>query len=236
MINEETIDINDLRFTDEEQGDVDANDLEFDGEQRDLQTAPTSVEAPDQTDDFSGQVTMGLGGTTTAPSNQQTTTTEPADTAVKSAESETSSSSSEPTQKELDLFKRLHNSSYNPKSPMDKRKMEQLRQASQQVGSEDISKLAPAAYNLQSKDKTTAYTPRSSSKQTAIKNATSPASPVGGPTYYVRTGFNQYRPAVQADVSSNQQLFMKNPNPVGRGFYPYVKVDSRSVRRASPAR
>jgi hypothetical protein len=66
--------------------------------------------------------------------------------------------------------------------------------------------------------------------------ATSPASPKGGPTYYIRSGFNRYVPAVEADITSGQQLFMQNPNRAARMLYPYVKVDSRPVRRATPAR
>jgi len=71
----------------------------------------------------------------------------------------------------------------------------------------------------------------------AIDRATRPISPQGGPQYYVRAGFNRYSPAVEADLASGQQLFMKNPNPALRAVYPYVKVDSmvKKARRATPA-
>lgn len=174
----------------------------------------------------------------TPPSVSNTTTTQSATSGERSPSSSTLSS--KPTERELELFKKFHASDFDPNSSMDKKKLEQLRQAAQQTGDTNENKLRSKVYNLQAKE-----TPRSKKSSTgklapkktpAIRQATAPASPAGGPTYYVRTGFNQYRPAVNADISSNQQLFMRNPNPVARAVYPYVKVDTRSVRRASPTR
>ena len=172
------------------------------------------------------------------PAPEPTPTPEPTQVPTPTTKPETGKDdAAAPTARELELFKKLHGGSFDPMSSMDKRKLQQLRQAAQQTGEEDVNKLAPTAYALQDKDKSTARaSQKSAAKQPAMNKATAAASLPGGPTYYVRTGFNQYRPAVNADVSSNQQLFMKNPNPVGRAIYPYVKVDSRSIRRASPAR
>lgn len=68
-------------------------------------------------------------------------------------------------------------------------------------------------------------------------DATRPISPTGGPTYYVRISPGRYRPAVQADMSANIPLFIKNPNPVAAVVNPYVRVadEVKKARRASPA-
>lgn len=73
--------------------------------------------------------------------------------------------------------------------------------------------------------------------QRSISQATKPISQPGGTEYFVRKGFNKYSPAVQADLDSGQQLFMRNPNPALRMVYPYVKVESmiKKARRATPA-
>jgi hypothetical protein len=142
------------------------------------------------------------------------------------------SGSGAPTEKEKELFKKFHASEFDPNSSMDRGKLEQLRQAAGNVGSEDENKLRQKSYDLQYN---TNKTSQSSPAKKTI-NATDPISRPGGPTYYIRNGFNRYSPAVQADLTSGQQLFMKNPNPIARGVYPYVKVDSRPIRRASPAR
>jgi hypothetical protein len=225
MINEETISINDLEFGDSTDN-ISVDDIRLDVGEGEADVSAELQKTPsDDASNFEQPINMELGGMT---QSNQTPTTKP-ETGKDDAAA--------PTARELELFKKLHGGSFDPMSSMDKRKLQQLRQAAQQTGEEDVNKLASTAYALQDKDKTTARTPqKSAAKQPAINKATAPASLPGGPTYYVRTGFNQYRPAVNADVSSNQQLFMKNPNPVGRSFYPYVKVDSRSIRRASPAR
>ena len=169
----------------------------------------------------------------------------------------------EPNQETLNAaFAKYMGSSYNPNSPMDKGKMETVKNALKKFqeennkpfdinDSEDLTKMRPvmnAAYQSEEYKKvagvgtrtgaqpsaTSAAAPR---QQTAAqRRATAPASPKGGPTYYVRTGFNRYVPAVEADITSGQQLFMQNPNRAARMVYPYVKVDSRPVRRATPAR
>jgi hypothetical protein len=167
-----------------------------------------------------------------------------------------------PDQATLDAaFQKYMGSSFNPNSSMDKGKMETVKKALADFqkqnnnkafdinDSDDLNKMRPimnVAYQSEEYKKASGSRPSSGSrsstpaggrKQTpAQRTATAPASPKGGSTYYVRTGFNQYRPAVQADITSNQQLFMKNPNRAAAVVYPYVKVDSRPIRRASPVR
>jgi hypothetical protein len=168
---------------------------------------------------------------------------------------------SEPDQEALNTaFEKYMGSSYNPNSPMDKGKMETVKNALKKFqeennkpfdmnDSEDLTKMRPimnAAYQSEEYKKAAGVATRgtgggqataSSRQQTpAQRKATSPASPKGGPTYYIKNG-RGYVPAVQADITSNQQLFMQNPNRVGRVLgMPYVRVDSRPVRRATPAR
>jgi hypothetical protein len=144
------------------------------------------------------------------------------------------------TQRERELFKKFHNSDFNSNSSLDRSKLEQLRQAAQKVGDGDESKLRSTVYNIQYSGKpapTRANRPIQQQAQTPKQQAAvAPASQPGGPTYYVRISAGRYRPAVQADISSNQPLFMRNPNPVLRAMgRPYVQVDRRPVRRASPA-
>ena len=66
--------------------------------------------------------------------------------------------------------------------------------------------------------------------------STSPISPKGGPTYYIRTSPGRYRPAVQADMDANIPLYMKNPNPLAAVVTPYVRVSDevKKARRAGP--
>lgn len=157
-------------------------------------------------------------------------------------------------------FAKYMGSSFNPNSSMDKGKMETVKNALKKFqtetgkqfdinDSEDLQKMRPimnAAYQSEEYKKVAGVgTTKTGGSQTtaaprqqtaAQRRATAPASPKGGPTYYVRTGFNRYVPAVEADITSGQQLFMQNPNRAARMVYPYVKVDSRPVRRATPAR
>lgn len=47
------------------------------------------------------------------------------------------------------------------------------------------------------------------------------------PVYYVRTGFNKYRPAEEADLASGSaEIFVQNPNAAQRMVYPYIKLDN----------
>lgn len=230
----------------------------------------------DQTpsDDF-GPVQIGLGGTTPVTPQPTTPTTTPdTGTTPPAAGTPTSPTTTptaetpaipEPNQETLNAaFAKYMGSSFNPNSPMDKGKMETVKNALKKFqeennksfdinDSEDLNKMRPimnAAYQSEEYKKVAGVgTSRAGGGQTASKSAaaprqqtpaqrraTTPASPKGGPTYYVRTGFNRYVPAVEADITSGQQLFMQNPNRAARMVYPYVKVDSRPVRRATPSR
>jgi hypothetical protein len=52
-------------------------------------------------------------------------------------------------------------------------------------------------------------------------------------TQFVRVGPGNYRPAVQADLTSKQQLFVRNPNPAARLVHPFIKAENAPVRRAN---
>lgn len=66
------------------------------------------------------------------------------------AKPEAATASTSPSQEELNLFKKLHGSSYNPNSSMDKAKFAQLQSAGKQVGGySDTEKVRNAAYAQQ---------------------------------------------------------------------------------------
>lgn len=190
-------------------------------------------------------------------------TTQPSTAGTDSAAPAQPTTTSEPDQETLNAaFAKYMGSSFNPNSSMDKGKMETVKNAlkkyQEETGekfdindSDALNKMRPimnAAYQSEEYKKVAGVGTRTGAQpsagpttaprqQTAAqRRATAPASPKGGPTYYVRTGFNRYVPAVEADIASGQQLFMQNPNRAARMVYPYVKVDSRPVRRATPAR
>ena len=56
----------------------------------------------------------------------------------------------------------------------------------------------------------------------------------GNSLYFVRTGPGNYRPAVKADKDAGVQIFARNPNPVARTIYPFIKIQNMPTRRASP--
>ena len=56
----------------------------------------------------------------------------------------------------------------------------------------------------------------------------------GNSLYFVRTGPGNYRPAVKADEDAGVQIFARNPNPVARTIYPFIKIQNMPTRRASP--
>lgn len=62
---------------------------------------------------------------------------------------QTSQPAGETTQQQKDLFRKLHGTSYNPSSSMDKDKMEQLQSTGSEVGYDDVSKLTNATYAKQ---------------------------------------------------------------------------------------
>jgi hypothetical protein len=170
------------------------------------------------------------------------------------SEPSTSEPSAAPDQGALNsAFRKYMGSSFDPNSSMDRGKMETVKKALADFqtqnnkqfdinDSEDLTKMRSimnAAYQSPEYKQAAgqrATQPSTRQQTPAQKAATAPVSQKGGPTYYVRTGFNRYVPAVEADIKSNQQLFMRNPNRAAATVYPYVKVDSRPIRRATPAR
>jgi len=77
--------------------------------------------------------------------------------------------------------------------------------------------------------KPTAPTPRKKDYKTLLATDSQ-----GNSLYFVRTGPGNYRPAVQADKDAGVQLFARNPNPVARTVYPFIKIQNMPTRRASP--
>ena len=175
--------------------------------------------------------------TPTVPSPTATPSSTPAPAATPQPSSgKSEDESDEPTDYEKDLFKKFHASSYDPSSPVDKEKLENLRQAAEKVGQDDEAKLRAATYELQYKDKPKTKTEPTSKLQseTEADKRKRLLQPVKG--MYVRTGFNQFRPAVQADLEAKTPLFMQNPNPVLRSINPYVSVDRTALKakKATP--
>ena len=255
----------------DEQGKADARSTIEQGIQRTndeaKKYAPIIAEDPSKYDAAVYKLLAALGYDSTLADSVLTSetlaaaTTQPSTAGTDSATPAQPTTISEPDQETLNAaFAKYMGSSYNPNSPMDKGKMETVKNAlkkfQEETGeqfdinnSEDLNKMRPimnAAYQSEEYKKVAGVSTRgtgsgqstaSSRQQTpAQRRATSPASPKGGPTYYIRSGFNRYVPAVEADITSGQQLFMQNPNRAARMLYPYVKVDSRPVRRATPAR
>lgn len=215
-----------------------------------LQEKPDLSKPPRPLDNFGAPfstATRGAPGTTSTPSlsDQPPTGGGAASSSGGSAApaqgsgtpSQTQQSS--PTDKEKELFKKLHNSDFDPESPVDRKKLEQLRQAAQQVGTDNEENLAAAAYRLQyvgnNGGNRSGGASSARSQETEGDRRRRLLSPVQG--MYVRTGFNQFRPAVQADLEAKTPLFMQNPNPVFRQVNPYVQVDraAAKARKATKA-
>lgn len=179
-------------------------------------------------------IQMGLGGTTPADTSTDQTPA-PSDLTPVSDTEETKSdkTDSSPTERELELFKKFHASNFDPNSSMDRKKLEQLRQAASEVGQNDDSKIQSAVYKKQYGNSTSAERSQPKIESEAEKRSRL-LKPVNG--MFIRTGFNQFRPAVQADLEAKTPLFMQNPNPVYRQFNPYVQVDrmAAKAKRAIP--
>jgi hypothetical protein len=157
-----------------------------------------------------------------------------------------------------EAFKKYMGSTYSPDSSMDRAKLQVVKNALQSFKSqngkdfdinnkEDLSKMQPimnAAYGskeYQSAKQINRSTSDTSKYMGAAKPAPKPTDllPKTGvkgkevSTHFVRISPGRYRPAVQADLASGQQLFIKNPNPVLRAVYPYVKAENAPIRRAN---
>lgn len=119
----------------------------------------------------------------------------------------------DPTDRELEIYGKLYNANYDPNSPTDRANLEQIRKDAYSLDSDrqlsDFSTDDIQAYRAQSRRKSL----------TPLENR------------FVRTGFNQFRPAVQADAEAGTSLFMQNPNPVYREFNPYVQVDRYEAKQ-----
>lgn len=138
-----------------------------------------------------------------------------------------------PSSEEADMVK-LHGS-FDPNSPVDQQKLQMYRKAKQQLGSSaSFPDLARVAYKLQYGNTGTynkSMEPTKSRRQKGTPTPTAPVTP-GQSIYFVRVGPGNYRPAVNADLTSGQQLFVRNPNKLARAVYPFIKMQNAPVRRA----
>lgn len=120
----------------------------------------------------------------------------PAAPATKAAPPKQLSSSSVPNENEL--FKRLHATSFDPNSSIDRGKMEQLRAAVKKVGTGNFGKLAAAAYSQKPSDST----PKPPTVKFGDKNQET----------YIQVANGKFIPATQNDVKAGNQIWVKNPN------------------------
>ena len=148
---------------------------------------------------------------------------------TQSGESSAAASTGSATPEEVSDMIKLHGS-FNPDSSVDLRKLEMYRQAKKQGG--DFSDITKNAYKLQYGDTSRYNTePVKSRRQKGTKSPTAPVTS-GAPIYFVRVSAGNYRPAVNADLTSGQQLFVRNPNKVARTVYPFIKIQNAPIRRA----
>lgn len=114
------------------------------------------------------------------------------------------SQSAQPTgeisQQQKDLFKKLHGTSYNPNSSMDKAKMGQLQSAGAEVGYDDVGKLANSAYAKQY-----AGTPKGDAYAKKAETATTST-----PTQAMVN-----EPSQDFSLTSSQPIKMNLSSPVG---------------------
>lgn len=114
------------------------------------------------------------------------------------------STNSAPSQEEQDLFKKLHGSSYNPNSAMDKAKLAQLQTAGKQAGGyKDVEKVRNAAYAQQysaAAAGTTGVTPGK------------PGQPAGGNSMLI--GGKGIMPSRQVNLNTGQSTEVPGAMPV----------------------
>jgi hypothetical protein len=237
------MDINDLDLTTAIDADntgsstvVDSNDLDKDATEPSSTTSKVapSLYPPIYSNTQSGfePVQMGLGGTTPITTQVDQTSTPP-NVLATADETPGKTTDNTPTDRELKLFKKFHASDFDPNSSVDRKKLEQIRQSAAEVGQEDDSKIQAATYKKQYKEQQPADL-QSKTQETEAEKRKRLLQSVKG--MYVRTGFNQFRPAVQADLEAKTPLFMQNPNPVLRSINPYVSVDRTALKakKATP--
>lgn len=146
-------------------------------------------------------------GTASSQTGENETTPEEQE---KQSQQAPSANTGEPTDEEKAAFQKAHATPYDPKSSMDRGKLQQMRQ------------------QAQLKQSTQKYLPPTNTN-TASSTSKNPG------IYFVRRGPNRYQPATDAELNSGEQLFVKNPNPVARAVYPYIKMQNATVKRATKA-
>lgn len=165
-------------------------------------------------------------------------------------------------QQQKDLFQKLHGTSYNPNSSMDKAKMGQLQSAGAEVGYEDVNKLTNAAYAKQygDTDKGRAYAKQAGTTQPAqsapaqspFKNqsAANPMNPTSVPSINTTPSWNAYSKQTEprpnftgsntppgAPVASPlQNQSSANPLNTGKPGFPSGKPSWNSYSKQKEAR
>lgn len=178
-------------------------------------------------------------GTATKTSTAGATVGQPTGTPA-SAPVTASTSSAQPageiTPQQKEMFKKLHGTSYNPGSTMDKQKMSQMQSAGQEVGYDDVNKLANASYAKQyaNSPKGTAYANAAKTNKSATEissqsqpftptQSTQPAAPSqpGAPTIDLNKPIN---------MNLSSPVGVANKTPV----YNSIKNQTNSVIAKKP--
>jgi len=157
----------------------------------------------------SGQVSAATAPTQPAPAQTTQTPTPPAGQIAATAED------AEPTAEQKSQFQRLHGTPYNPKSNMDRNKMQLQRQAETETGG-DFNKLKQAVY---------------SGKSVNPLNAGKPGQPTGGNNMIIKGGQGD-TPARQVDLNTGQSTEIPKAVPV---FRPGSSVTSSKPTGAPPS-
>jgi len=204
-------------------------------------------------------------GVTLAPQSGTTPTAVPATATGNAAAAPQAGSTAQPageiTQQQKDLFQKMHGTSYNPNSTMDKTKMGQLQSAGSEVGYDDVNKLTNAAYAKQYGDseKGKAYAKQAGTTQptqtqgqqdpTTITPVVKPATTPGGtpsinvtPSWVARSegrpapllGNKPQSPATYAQQSANPLNIGRPAQPTGKPTV-YSNIQN-NINRAIPGK
>jgi hypothetical protein len=142
------------------------------------------------------------------PQTQTTTTTAPTTTPpVSQPQTEGTLASITPTQTEKEIFKDLHDSSYDDKSTVDQKKANDLRQAIQKVGTDDKTLLRDTTYNIQYNNQTEQKQIKPDNKQQKIEQPSKEIKPI------------QTTPVVQTNKDSTESKLSTSKEPVSLKLY-----------------
>lgn len=160
--------------------------------------------------------TAGAPAAKSAPLSQSA----PAKPATGTGTSQSAQPTGEISQQQKDLFKKLHGSSFNPNSSMDKTKMGQLQIAGSEVGYDDVGKLTNAAYAKQyaGTSKGDVYAKKVGTTGTAKAPASTPTQAlVNEPAQDLSLTSSQ---PIKMNLSSPVNLASSSSSPVGGSTTP----------------